>query len=69
MRKEDTVSAAIEPQSTKKPIGQIATAGGLAALVAIVVNAVLYFVGSALGGFPDTTITPMGVPINIKPIQ
>jgi hypothetical protein len=33
-----------------------------------VVNAILYLVGAALGGFPSTVLTPLGAPITLAPV-
>ena len=36
--------------------------------MAAVINAVLYFIGAALGWMPETVLTPMGVPVTIVPV-
>lgn len=53
---------------TKPTLGAIWRNGLTAAVVAAVVNAVLFFVGAAMGAFPDTVLTPMGTPITIVPV-
>jgi hypothetical protein len=53
---------------TKPSIGTIWRNGVIATVVAAVINAVLYFIGSALGGFPTSVITPMGLPITVAPV-
>jgi len=42
--------------------------GGIAAIVAAVVNAILFILGSAAGGFPASVLTPMGVPIMLTAV-
>jgi len=42
--------------------------GGNAALVAAVVNGILYYIGNAIGAFPADVITPLGGPITIGPV-
>ena len=42
--------------------------GITAAAVAAGVNALLYFVGSALGGFPADVLTPSGLPVTVAPV-
>lgn len=39
--------------------------GVTAAVVATVINVILYTIGAALGGFPQDVITPMGQPITV----
>jgi hypothetical protein len=53
---------------TKPSIGAIWRNGLIAAAVAAVINAVLYFIGSAMGAFPTSVLTPMGTPITIVPV-
>jgi hypothetical protein len=55
----------IAASPVKSSVGAIWRNGLIAAVVSAVVNAVLYFVGGALGGFPADVITPMGQPITI----
>jgi hypothetical protein len=50
---------------TKASIGTIWRNGLIAAAVAAVGNAVLFFIGAAMGAFPDTVLTPMGIPITV----
>src|SRR4051812_38022452 len=49
----------------KPAIGAIWRNGMMAAVVAAVINALLFFVGSAIGAFPTSVITPMGGPITV----
>lgn len=52
--------------NTIKPTtGAIWRNGGIAALVATIVNAILYYAGRGIGAFPLDFITPMGQPITI----
>jgi hypothetical protein len=48
----------------RQSIGSIWKAGIVAAAVAAAANIVLYFLGRALGAFPDTALTPMGRPVD-----
>ncbi|MCX6046205.1 MAG: DUF6069 family protein [Chloroflexi bacterium] len=50
---------------TKPTIGVIWRNGIMAAVIAAVVNGILFLIGSAAGAFPSSVITPMGVPITI----
>lgn len=50
---------------TKPTIGHIWRNGIIAAVLVVVVNVVLFFIGSALGAFPEDVLTPMGVPIDV----
>ena len=50
---------------TKPTLGSIWRNGIIAAVLAAVVNAILFFVGSALSAFPSNVITPMGTPLTI----
>ena len=52
-------------QVNKPTLGTVWRNGLIAIVVAAVVNAVLYFIGAALGWIPDTVLTPMGVPVTI----
>lgn len=56
------------PANTKPSIGGIIRNGAIAGVLAIVVNAVLYLGAAALGWFPDTVLTPAGVPITLMPV-
>lgn len=56
------------PANTKPSIGGIVKNGAIAGSIAIVVNAILYFGAAALGWFPDTVLTPAGVPITLTPV-
>jgi len=42
--------------------------GLIAAIVAAVINAILFYIGAAAGGFPASVLTPMGVPITVMPV-
>ncbi|RLT43573.1 MAG: hypothetical protein DWI57_04190 [Chloroflexi bacterium] len=52
----------------KPAIPSIVRQGAIAAGIAIVVNALLYFIGAALGAFPADALTPMGVPVDVTAI-
>ncbi|HMN30180.1 MAG TPA: DUF6069 family protein [Caldilineaceae bacterium] len=54
--------------STRPTTSAIWRNGLLATAVSAVVNAVLYLVGSALGGFPSDVITPLGYPVTLVPV-
>jgi hypothetical protein len=60
---EETMSAV--SNSAKVSLSQIWQSGAIALIAAVVVNALLFLVGSALGVFPPTALTPMGVPVTI----
>lgn len=45
---------------TKPSIGTIWRNGLIAVAVATVIHAVLFFIGSAMGGFPTSVLTSMG---------
>jgi len=64
------MSIAYSPSATaiKPSIGTIWRNGITAALIAAVVNVILFFVGQALNAFPSTVITPMGQPITVGPV-
>lgn len=47
------------------PTAQVWRNGLITIVVAAVINAVLYFIGAALGWLPETVLTPMGVPVTI----
>ncbi|MCS7055615.1 MAG: DUF6069 family protein [Thermoflexales bacterium] len=51
--------------STKVSSSGVWKAGGLAAVASAAVNAVLYFLGRAIGSFPDTALNPMGRPVDL----
>lgn len=53
------------PQPKKPPVGAVLRAGLIATAAALGINAVLYFVGSLFGWFPETVLTPMGEPLTI----
>jgi hypothetical protein len=55
-------------QVSKPTLGTIWRNGLIAIVVAAVVNAVLYFLGAALGWFPDTVLSPAGIPITVVPV-
>ena len=55
-------------QVSKPTLGTIWRNGLIAIVVAAVVNAVLYFIGAAVGWMPDTVLSPMGLPITIVPV-
>jgi len=42
--------------------------GLIAAIVAAVINAILFYIGAVAGGFPASVLTPMGVPITVMPV-
>ena len=54
--------------TTKPAIGAIWRNGVIAAVIAAVLNAILYLVGAATGNMPQTVLTPMGQPITIAPM-
>jgi hypothetical protein len=54
--------------SSKPSLGTIWRKGLIAIVVATAINAVLYFVGAALGWMPDTVLSPAGLPITIVPV-
>lgn len=56
---------AAKTQTQKPGFASIARQGVLGAVIALVINAVLYFVGAAAGGFPPEALTQMGVPVDI----
>ena len=55
-------------QASKPTLGTIWRNGLIAIVAATVINAVLYFVGAALGWMPETVLTPMGLPVTIVPV-
>jgi hypothetical protein len=56
------------PAVEKPSIGSIVKNGAIAGVGSVVVNAILYFIGAAMGGFPETVIAPTGVPITVGPV-
>jgi hypothetical protein len=60
------MSATLPPP--KPALAAIWRKGITAAIVAAVVNMVLYFIGSALGAFPSDVITPIGEPITVASV-
>ncbi|RIK29801.1 MAG: hypothetical protein DCC55_37775 [Chloroflexi bacterium] len=58
----------IAAPATKPSLATIWRSGVLAAAVSAVGNAMLYFVGAALGGFPTDVLTPLGYPITVAPV-
>jgi hypothetical protein len=56
---------AVASQASKPTLGTIWRNGLIAIVVAVVGNAVLYFIGAALGWIPNTVLTEMGQPITI----
>lgn len=52
----------------KPALGAIWRNGLIAAIVAAVINAILFYIGAAAGGFPASVLTPMGVPITVMPV-
>jgi len=63
---EKCMSATIEGQ--KPGFGSIARQGAQGGILATVINAILFTVGSALGAFPPEALTPMGPPVDITAI-
>ncbi len=59
---------AVASQASKPTLSTIWRNGLIAIVVAAVVNAVLYFIGAALGWMPATVLTPMGLPVTIVPV-
>lgn len=62
----DPMTAAATP--VKPSVGGILKNGALAGGVAIILNAILYFIGVPLGAFPQEILTPMGVPLTLGPV-
>lgn len=52
----------------KPELGSVARQGAIATVVAVVVNVVLYFLGSAIGAFPPEALTPLGGPVVVGPV-
>ena len=59
---------AVVSQASKPTLSTIWRNGLIVIVVATVINAVIYFVGAALGWMPDTVLTPMGLPVTIVPV-
>ncbi len=53
---------------SKPSISGIIKNGAIAGVLAVVVNAILYFGAAAFGWFPETVLTPAGVPITLAPV-
>lgn len=53
---------------SKPTLGSIWRNGLIAAVVSALLNALLYFVGAAVGAFPADVITPAGQPITVVPV-
>lgn len=49
----------------KPSIVRIWINGILAAIVAVLLNVILFFAGSALRAFPEDVLTPMGIPVDV----
>lgn len=48
-------------------IGRLAQYGLISTLIATLINAILYFIGTQFT-FPDDALTPLGVPVTIMPV-
>lgn len=59
---------AAKMEGQKPGFGQIARQGAIGGIGATVVNAILFFIGSALDAFPPDALTPMGAPVDIMAI-
>jgi hypothetical protein len=57
------MSATLSP--SKPTLAAIWRKGLTAVVVAVLMNVVLYFVGSPLGAFPSDVVTPAGTPITV----
>lgn len=55
----------IADSQPKSSIATIWRNGVTAALVATVINVILYYIGAAFGAFPPEVLTPMGQPITV----
>jgi hypothetical protein len=55
-------------EQPKAPIATIWCNGVTAAVVAAVINVILYYAGVTFGGFPPDVLTPMGQPITVLPV-
>jgi MFS-type transporter involved in bile tolerance (Atg22 family) len=61
---QETIMSTLATTS-KSSTGAIWRGGLIAAVVSAVVNAILFLIGAALGGFPESVISPLGYPITI----
>ena len=52
----------------RRPLSRIWLNALIGLVVALVANAIIYFIGSALGMFPNNIITPAGVPLGLQEI-
>ncbi|MCE7984794.1 MAG: hypothetical protein DYG89_26780 [Caldilinea sp. CFX5] len=59
---------AVATTQPKPAIGRIWRNGVTAAVVAAVINAILFYIGVAAGDFPADVITPIGQPITVVPV-
>lgn len=55
-------------ENQKPEFGRIARQGAIGGGIGIVVNAILFFIGSAMGAFPADALTPMGAPVDIMAV-
>jgi hypothetical protein len=51
--------------SPKPSLGAVVRAGVIGGVIGIVINVVLYYIGAALGWFPETVILPTGTPLQV----
>jgi hypothetical protein len=66
MRGEQIMSTELHsPLDTKPSVGGVIKNGAIAGVIGIVINAILYFIGAAMGAFPPTVLNPAGQPITI----
>ncbi len=56
------------PLDAKPSVGGVIKNGAIAGVIGVVVNAILYFIGSAMGAFPETVLNPAGQPITLIPV-
>ena len=56
------------PLDAKPSVGGVIKNGAIAGVIGVVVNAILYFIGSAMGAFPETVLNPAGQPITLVPV-
>ncbi len=56
------------PLDAKPSAGGVIKNGAIAGVIGVVVNAILYFIGSAMGAFPETVLNPAGQPITLVPV-
>jgi len=54
--------------STRPPFRPMLTAGVLAALLSVALNAVLYWLANALGAWSTQVVNPMGDPIDLSAV-